>query len=149
MLRLDGANKSERERTSQPQRVNDHNSHEWANLCSGITNAAGWNIHISPATYSQLRLSRSPGPIHDSMPNTHVESFPRARGPGPTAIDPPHLQRARHFATARRRLNTSTLTPDARPLASPIQHRPSTDRSCVCGLLLVRNRTGQNRTSSI
>jgi hypothetical protein len=45
MLRLDGANKSERERTSQPQRVNDHNSHEWANLCNGITNRAGWNIH--------------------------------------------------------------------------------------------------------
>jgi hypothetical protein len=32
--------KKERERTSQPQRVNDHH-HEWANLCSGITNGAG------------------------------------------------------------------------------------------------------------
>jgi hypothetical protein len=36
---------SERVRTSQPQQANDHNSHEWANLCNGITNRAGWNIH--------------------------------------------------------------------------------------------------------
>jgi hypothetical protein len=97
-------------------------------------------------TYSQLRLaslSRSADPIHAHcpMPMLKASQGPGARGQGPRPTCSEHAI----FATARRRLNTSTLTPCFSD-STPIQHR-----SCACGLLQVRNknRTDQSRTEHL
>ena len=85
-------------------------------------------------TYSQLRLSRSADPIHAHCPMPMLKA---SQGPGPR--DPPHLQRARHFCYSEASLEYTD--PDSDPLASPIQHRSSTDHVRV---VCCRSGTEQN-----